>query len=246
MKKKTHSYAKSSYSPAKLSNDIAKMPTSLAKKPGLVQEAAAMLESCRYMALHPSDASKMEMERSDVGFKTGALWLIAAYIALLAVVAILVITSPTMSVTGENGQLMEVPKMVIFIVLGPLACLDRTLMLLLVLIFVHLAAGMFGGKGSLGRMFHLLARAMLFLMPLWLVTNIIDGYLPGLLVGATNYSLGHLSLDALLVIMIAAMAPVVYGISRQKAIIIGILYCGLSIIASAVISAMAVSAVPVA
>lgn len=230
MKRKTKSAAKTTKDMAKMSNDTAKMPAGPAKKLDFAQEAKAMLESCRYMALHPADAARMDMTRADIGFKTGALWLIPSFIILLTFVGLMLLVTPTLNAPGPDGTMMEVPKIAIFVFLGISMCIGWALMALITMLIVHGLASVMGGKGQMSKLFHLLSRFLLVLAPIWLVIGIFDMYLPSIPMGATSYSLGRILLDAYFVAAIAQIVPVVYGVDKKKGIVIGVLFWIISIL----------------
>ena len=210
MKKKTHIPAPAAAAPA--------------KKIDFMQEAKAMLESIKYMALHPAEASKMEMQRPEIGFKTAALWLVPSYVILILFVGMVILAAPTMTAPGPGGEIVEVPKMAAFLFYSAATCIGWTLMAILTMGILHILALPLGGKGEMKNLAHLLARLLLVRTPLELGFGILSLYLPSLMLGTMRYSLGGLLVDVYFVFALSQMLPIIYGVSKNKGILISILW----------------------
>ncbi|MCL6089214.1 MAG: hypothetical protein M1530_03575 [Candidatus Marsarchaeota archaeon] len=188
------------------------------------------------LALHPDTAAARELGE-PTSYSGGLFNLIPSFVMAFLFFGLLVLAAPPIVLAGQPA-----PSWAAWLFGGVVMSLSYVLMALIVTITVYLMARLAGGTGRMEALWHLVTKLMVLLNVLWLVAGLLSPYLPGIKVGGTSYSVGQMAVDLYFVWALALMLPCAFGLSKNRAFAVSILFWALSLALSVLTSGMTAAA----
>ncbi|VVB56793.1 Uncharacterised protein [uncultured archaeon] len=185
----------------------------------LMEALSGFLGEAAHLVMRPADAVGEELARPH-GWKSGLLNLVPSVVFASAVVALMVAIGP--GLVGPGGE--EVPGWMVWVINTVLVAVGYLALGLLTLGTLHLMARLAGGKGEVKGTWHLLTKMLVVFNPLWLVANVLSPVLPGLNAGLARYDAAQFVVDMGFLWVLAQMLPGMYGISKNKAVMVAVAF----------------------